>query len=57
MIGARDLRSGDFEVRSGLAAGDVVLRAPNSSLKDGQKYQMSTSKVASAATPVAVQGK
>jgi membrane fusion protein (multidrug efflux system) len=57
VIGARDLRSGDFEVRSGLAAGDVVLRAPNSSLKDGQKYQMSTSKVAAASTPVAVQGK
>jgi membrane fusion protein (multidrug efflux system) len=57
VIGARDARSGDFEVRSGLTAGDVVLRAPNSSLKDGQKYQMSTSKVAAASTPVAVQGK
>jgi RND family efflux transporter MFP subunit len=56
-IGARDARSGNFEVRSGLAAGDVVLRNPNSSLKDGQKYQMSAARVAAAATPVAVQGK
>ena len=56
-IGARDARTGNFEVRSGLAAGDVVLRAPNSSLKDGQKYQMAASKVAAAVTPVAVQGK
>jgi membrane fusion protein (multidrug efflux system) len=56
-IGARDLRSGNYEVRSGLTAGDVVLRTPNSSLKDGQKYQMAASRVATAATPVAVQGK
>ena len=56
-IGARDARSGNFEVRSGLAAGDVVLRNPNSSLKDGQKYQMSAARVAAATTPVAVQGK
>jgi RND family efflux transporter MFP subunit len=56
-IGTRDPRSGNFEVRSGLAAGDVVLRSPNSSLKDGQKYQMAAARVASAATPVAVKGK
>ncbi len=57
VLGARDARTGDFEIRSGLAAGDVVLRAPNSSLKDGQKYQMAPARVAAAATPVAVQGK
>ncbi len=57
VLGARDARTGNLEVRSGLAAGDVVLRAPNSSLKDGQKYQMTAAKVATAATPVAVQGK
>ena len=56
-IGARDPRSGNYEVQKGLAAGDVVLRNPNSSLKDGQKYQMATSRVAAAAAPVAVQGK
>ncbi len=56
-IGARDARSGNYEVRNGLVAGDVVLRNPNSSLKDGQKYQMAAARVATAATPVAVQGK
>ena len=56
-IGARDPRSGNYEVQKGLAAGDVVLRNPNSSLKDGQKYQMATSRVAAAAAPVVVQGK
>jgi membrane fusion protein (multidrug efflux system) len=54
-IGARDARSGNYEVRRGLAAGDLVLRTPNSSLKDGQKYQMAVARVASA--PVAAQGK
>ena len=56
-IGTRDPRSGNYEVRSGLASGDVVLRNPNSSLKDGQKYQMAAPRVATARTPVAVQGK
>jgi membrane fusion protein (multidrug efflux system) len=54
-IGARDARSGNYEVLRGLAAGDLVLRTPNSSLKDGQKYQMAVARVASA--PVAAQGK
>jgi RND family efflux transporter MFP subunit len=50
-IGARDPRTGNFEVKSGLAAGDTVLRHPGSSLKDGQKVEMAASaaKVASAA--------
>jgi RND family efflux transporter MFP subunit len=56
VLGARDARTGNLEVKSGLNAGDLVLRNPNSSLKDGQKYQMAA-KVATAATPVAVQGK
>lgn len=43
-IGARDERSGAFEVKSGLAAGDMVLRAPNSSLVDGQPVQMAMPK-------------
>jgi RND family efflux transporter MFP subunit len=43
-IGARDQRSGAFEVKSGLAAGDMVLRAPNSSLVDGQPVQMAMPK-------------
>jgi RND family efflux transporter MFP subunit len=60
-IGARDQRTGGYEVKSGLAAGDLVLRAPNSSLKDGQPVEMSSPKappqsLASAGNP-GVQGK
>ncbi|QJD98698.1 efflux RND transporter periplasmic adaptor subunit [Massilia forsythiae] len=44
-MGARDPRTGNFEVRNGLAAGDTVLRHPNSSLKDGQKVEMAAPKV------------
>jgi RND family efflux transporter MFP subunit len=44
-IGARDQRTGSYEVKSGLAAGDLVLRAPNSSLKDGQPVEMASPKV------------
>lgn len=39
-LGARDPRTGNFEVRSGLAEGDVVLRNPSSSFKDGQTVEM-----------------
>jgi multidrug efflux pump subunit AcrA (membrane-fusion protein) len=55
-VGARDQRTGNIEIKGGLAAGDLVLRAPNSSLKDGQPVEMAAAKVASAGTP-AVQGK
>jgi RND family efflux transporter MFP subunit len=59
-VGARDERTGAYEVKSGLAAGDMVLRAPNSSLKDGQPGEMAgeakTQSLASAGSP-AVQGK
>jgi RND family efflux transporter MFP subunit len=58
-IGARDQRTGAYEVKSGLNAGDLVLRAPNSSLKDGQAVQMAGVKpqsLASVGTPGA-QGK
>jgi membrane fusion protein, multidrug efflux system len=40
-VGARDQRTGNFEIKSGLAAGDTVLRNPSSNLKDGQKVEMS----------------
>jgi RND family efflux transporter MFP subunit len=39
-VGARDARTGDYEIKGGLAAGDAVLRHPGSSLKDGQKVEM-----------------
>lgn len=43
-LGARDPRTGNFEVRSGLAEGDVVLRNPSSSFKDGQTVEMAGAK-------------
>ena len=56
-LGARDPRSGNFEVRAGLAAGDVVLRTPSSAFKDGQQIKLAAPRVASAAVPTAVKGK
>lgn len=35
-LGARDTRTGNFEVLSGMAAGDVVLRNPGANVKNGQ---------------------
>lgn len=55
-VGARDQRTGFVEIKSGLKAGDAVLRNPNSSMKDGQPVEMAAAKVASAGKP-AVQGK
>lgn len=43
-LGARDPRTGDFEVRSGLAEGDTVLRNPSSSFKEGQLVEIVTVK-------------
>ncbi|MDB5935539.1 MAG: efflux transporter periplasmic adaptor subunit [Massilia sp.] len=60
VVGQRDARTGNYEVRQGLAAGDTVLRKPSSSFKDGQKVEMAPARVASATTPAAapaVQGK
>ncbi|PHV04905.1 efflux transporter periplasmic adaptor subunit [Janthinobacterium sp. BJB412] len=54
VIGARDARTGQWEVRSGLAAGDSVMRVPSASMKDGQAVEMSARKVvASASAPAA----
>jgi membrane fusion protein, multidrug efflux system len=56
-IGARDQRTGFFEVKKGLAAGDVIMRNPSSSFKDGQQVAMAASKVASAVNAKPVEGK
>jgi RND family efflux transporter MFP subunit len=51
-LGARDDRSGNWQVKSGLASGDVVMRTPGSNFKDGQKVELSAPKaVASASAP------
>ena len=39
-LGARDPRTGDLEVRSGVVEGDKVLRNPSSSFKEGQLVEM-----------------
>jgi RND family efflux transporter MFP subunit len=49
-LGARDERSGRWQVLSGLNAGDTIVRVPGSGFKDGQKVVLSTPK---AATPSA----
>lgn len=43
-VGARDPRTGNFEIKGGLAAGDAVLRHPNASLKDGQKIELAAAR-------------
>src|SRR5450830_1326443 len=54
-IGTRDERTGQWQVKSGLAAGDQVLRAPGPTVHDGQPVQLATPKnVASAAQPATV---
>jgi RND family efflux transporter MFP subunit len=57
MVGMRDQRSGNIEVKTGLAAGDTVLRSPSSNLKDGQAVEMANTRLASAAAKSPVQGK
>ena len=53
-VGARDARTGNYEVRTGLAAGDTVMRIPSSNFKDGQSVELASAKPATAApTPVA----
>ena len=41
VVGERDPRSGDFALTSGLADGDMVIRYPTATLKDGQNVELS----------------
>jgi RND family efflux transporter MFP subunit len=41
-LGARDVRSGEFPVLEGLAAGDRILRNPGSALVEGQKFEFAS---------------
>lgn len=51
-IGARDPRTGNYEVKAGLSAGDVIVRRPSSSFKVGQAADLVGNKVTpAAATP------
>lgn len=47
-LGARDQRRGDFVVKSGLSDGDVLVRNPSTTLKDGQKVDTSNKPVVAA---------
>jgi RND family efflux transporter MFP subunit len=40
VVGDRDARSGEYVIKDGLAAGEVLLRYPTSSLHDGQPVQL-----------------
>lgn len=60
-IGMRDERSGQWEVRGGLAVGDTVLRNPGAGMKDGQAVELAAATrppaaTASASTPALSKG-
>jgi len=43
-LGSRDSRTGNLEVRSGLTEGDIILRTPSSSFKEGQSVELASAK-------------
>jgi membrane fusion protein (multidrug efflux system) len=49
-LGARDERSGEYPVKSGLAEGDKILRHPASTLVEGQKAEFAAGPVMAAAS-------
>jgi RND family efflux transporter MFP subunit len=52
-LGARDPRTGNFEVRTGLVDGDIILRSPSSSFKEGQTAELVSAKLPAAAASAA----
>jgi RND family efflux transporter MFP subunit len=48
-VGARDQRTGNYEIRSGLSEGDIIVRSPNSNFKAGQAVDLVNNKPAPAA--------
>jgi RND family efflux transporter MFP subunit len=56
-LGVRDPRTGHFEVRSGLADGDIILRSPSSSFKEGQNVELVSAKPPAAAASAAASTK
>ena len=57
VVGPRDARTGYYEVRSGLSAGDVVMRTPSSNFKDGQDVETAVSKPIQPASAPVSEGK
>ena len=56
-VGPRDPRTGNYEVRSGLGEGDMVLRNPSSSFKEGQSAELASAKPPTAAASAASNAK
>jgi RND family efflux transporter MFP subunit len=52
VLGQRDPRTGDYEIKSGLVEGDLVVRAPSSGFKDGQTAELVAAKPLPAASGV-----
>jgi RND family efflux transporter MFP subunit len=63
VLGKRDQRTGEYEIRQGLSTGDMVMRSPSSKLKEGQTVEMANNNLAlanqqtSVSAAAAVQGK
>ena len=53
-VGARDERTGNWQVLAGLANGDQLMRVPGSNLHDGQKVAVSEPKAVAAASSAPV---
>ena len=49
-VGARDPRTGNYEVKTGLASGDIIVRRPGSAFKAGQDVDLVPNKPAAAVT-------
>ena len=52
-VGGRDARTGNIEVRNGLSEGDIILRNPSSSFKEGQAAELASAKPPTAAASAA----
>jgi RND family efflux transporter MFP subunit len=46
VLGKRDQRTGEYEIRQGLNSGDTVMRSPSSKLKEGQTVEMANNNLA-----------
>ncbi len=53
ILGTRDPRHGDYEIRSGLVVGDKVIRSPLSTLSEGQKVDLIAAPASVELKPVA----
>lgn len=56
-VGPRDPRTGNYQVLSGLAPGDIIMRKPSSAFEVGQKVRMVAPVKSIAVAPAAAQGK